>query len=130
MRRTWSASSTLTLSGPQNYPTLNADAGTTHVTGSFTGGTATVNVAATLNFGANQTLAALNIAAGAVVTLDESFQFGPAVAGDDGGMTDGGDLSPLSSQSGVQAVPEPGSLSLLLLGVLGIAGRRLRPRRG
>ena len=91
---------TLTLSGPQNYSTLITTAGTTNVNGSFTGGTATVNANATTNFGASQTLLALNIG---TVTL----------AGFVGG-------------SGSAVVPEPGSIGLLMVGALGVLSRRRR----
>ena len=51
------AGNVLDLNGAQNYATLNANAGTTHLHGSFTAGTATVNANATLAFGASQTIA-------------------------------------------------------------------------
>jgi len=94
-------SGTLNLDGAQGYQILNADAGITNVNGSFTSGTATVNANATVNFGASQKLAALNI---------------------------GGSLSSLQSAPAV--VPEPGSMGLLVLGALGALTRRRRNALG
>jgi autotransporter-associated beta strand protein len=119
----------LTLSGPQDYAVLNADSGTTNVTGSFTAGTATVNVDATLNFGADETIDTLNIGADGVVTLGV---IAPApLAPTDGNEASAqlGNSSPLASdsdmsQSGAPVVPEPGAMSLLLLGMLSLFGRR------
>jgi autotransporter family porin len=99
------AANVLTLGGAQSYATLNANAGTTNVNGSFTNGTSVVNVAANahLNFGASQTLGALNIGAGAVVTMTAT----PSLAS-------------------TAAVPEPGSLAFLTVGALGLLARRRR----
>ena len=69
-------------------------------------GTSTVNANATTNISTSQTLAALNIGAGAVVTFSQTP---PPFAGFSAGV-----------------VPEPGSLSLLLIGALGLATRRNR----
>jgi autotransporter-associated beta strand protein len=100
------------LNGNQNYTTLNANTGTTtNVNGTFTtGGTSTVNVnaGAVVNFGTSETLAALNIGDGAVVSLTASPSFA-----DVGTPT-------------VAAVPEPGSMGLLVLGALGVLMRRRR----
>ena len=62
----------------------------------------------TTNFGVSQTLGALNIADGAVVTLGT-----PVMA-----------PAPALMESGAAAVPEPGTLALLVLGALGLACRR------
>ena len=98
----------LTLTGAQDYAVLNANAGTTNVNGSFTNGTAVVNANATTNFGASQTLGALNIADGVEVTFGDGLPFAPA---------------PVKfGAAGV--VPEPGSLALLAVGALGVLGRR------
>jgi len=95
------AGNVLNLDGAQGYAVLNANAGTTNVNGSFTDGQATVNANATVNFGASQKLAALNI--GTV---------------------------PLAGFSGAPAslsvVPEPGTLGLLTMGALGVLARRRR----
>lgn len=89
---------TLTLSGAQNYSTLTTSEGITNVSGAFTNGTATVNANATTNFTVSQTLGALNIGASSLA------QFG--------------------SGAGLAVVPEPGSVMLLLVGALGLLGRR------
>ncbi len=102
-------SGTLNLDGLQGYNTLTTSDGVTNVNTSFTGGTATVNANATTNFSTSQTLAALNIGAGALVTLTESTPFA-AVGG--------------KGMSGSAVVPEPGSIGLLLVGALGFLGRR------
>ena len=104
-------SGALTLAGIQTYATLNANGGTTHVESALGTGTSTVNVGAHLDFTVSQTLAALNIADGAVAT------FGPATS-----------PAPAPDLLAAAAVPEPGSLGLLMLGALGILGRR--PPRG
>ena len=69
-------------------------------------GMGTVNASAgTTSFGVSQTLAALNIAAGAAVVLDDSA---PASGG---------------TASVMQAVPEPGILSMLIVGSLALISR-------
>ena len=102
------ASNVLNLDGAQGYAVLNANTGTTNVNGSFTNGTATVNANSRLNFGASQTLGALNIGAGVVVTFGAGA---PAFAGGKGASA---------------VVPEPGSIGLLMVGALGLLGRRRR----
>ncbi len=104
---------TTTLSGAQNYSTLTTSDGITNVSGGFTGGTSTVNANATTNFTASQTLGALNIGAGAVVT----FSGPPSLAGFGG-----------ESNFGAAVVPEPGSMGLLLTAGLGILARRPKRR--
>ena len=99
----------LTLSGVQGYAMLDVEAGTTNVNGSFTGGTATVHANATTHFNASQTLAALVIGDGVDVTFGDGSGFAAAPER----------LSPV--------VPEPGTAGLLLVGALGVLGRR--PRR-
>lgn len=105
---------TLTLTGTQNYGTFKTSAGTTNVNGSFTGGTSTVNANATTNFGASQTLAALNIG---------TVTFAPSESGSDA-------ISGLGATSafGADMVPEPGSLGLLLTAALGLLARRPKRR--
>lgn len=104
------AENVLNLDGPQNYAILFAEAGTTNVSGSFTSGTAIVNANANVGFYANQSLGALNIADGVTVTLGGTPPPAPEIA----------------MFAASAPVPEPGSVSLLLLGVLGIFGRRRR----
>ena len=105
----------LNLNGAQNYATLNANSGTTNVNGAFTAGTATVNANAAVNFYANQTLGALNIAAGVEVTFGDGLPFagGPGKGSAFGGAT--------------VVVPEPGSLASLALGLSLLLARRRRP---
>ncbi len=109
----------LTLNGAQTYSALTASAGVTNVGGSFTTGTATVTANANVNFGANQTLGSLIIGDGAVVTLGTPLP-APVLA------MDGFDAASASFAGGAQAVPEPGSVSLLVGGMLALFGRRRR----
>jgi autotransporter-associated beta strand protein len=103
---------TLTLAGAQTYATLNANGGTTAINSALGTGTSTVNANAAVQFGGSQTLAALNIGNGAVVTLGAAPA--PAGAAAFGGSTE------------ISIVPEPGALSLLALGVVGVLARRRR----
>ena len=110
---------TLNLNGAQSYDNLAANAGTTNVNGSLGTnpgtGTAAVTVGAStkLKFGSvSQKLSSLTIGAGATVT----FTSGPAAFADSG----------KAFGSGSAVVPEPGTLGLLLVGALGVLGRRRR----
>ena len=136
---------TLTLTGLQNYATLNTNAGITELDAALGTGTSTINAnAGTTNISVSQTLAALNIGAGAVVTLEADP--GPAPAGAELGVVNydsGQTLTPLNIGDGntvtlgtgpeaaaaIEAVPEPGAFGLLALGALGILGRRRREQR-
>jgi hypothetical protein len=97
----------LNLNGTQSYATLNANAGTTNLNSSFTApATVNANASSTVNISASQTLTALNIG-------------GPAAFGEEPSFADFG--GPTTA-----AVPEPGTLGLLVVGALGMLARRRR----
>lgn len=105
----------LNLDGTQNYAAFQASAGTTNVDDTVGIGASSVSVTGAgtvLKFGTvNQTLSALTIGAGATVTFTSgaaSFAGGEKVQG----------------SAGNAAVPEPGSLALLLAGTCAILVRR------
>ncbi len=108
----------LNLDGTQSYAALLASAGTTNVDGTVGTGTSSVSVSGAgtvLKFGSvSQTLSSLTIGAGSTVT----FTSGAA------SFTDGG--GKVQNPGGSAAVPEPGSVGLLLTAVLGLLARRRR----
>ena len=110
------------LDGAQTYDTLTANAGTTNVNGVLgtAPGLAVESVAGagtTLRFGSvSQTLSSLSIGAGSTVV----FTSGTA----SGALSGGG--GKVASLSGSAVVPEPGTLGLLVIGALGVLGRRRR----
>ena len=129
---------TLTITGTQSYATLNQNDGTTNLERSLPsavitaiGGTLNVKANATnsavnvttsaANFSADQTLAALNIGDGGVATIVSATapEVPAFAAGDEA-------TAALAASGAPQAVPEPGSIALLLTGALSLLGRRRR----
>ena len=104
---TMNGTGTLTLSGLQDYATLITNSGITNIDSAQSTGALAVEANATTNFGTSQTLAALVIGDGAVVTL--------------------GDARPDASFP--QTVPEPGAFALLLGSLAGLLASRRRTRR-
>ena len=103
---TKTGSGTLKINGAQTYGTLTTGAGRTDVNSALGTGTSTVNANATTNISTSQTLAALNIGAGAVVTFSQTP---PPFAGFRAGV-----------------VPEPSSGVLLLSGLGALLALRRR----
>jgi hypothetical protein len=103
---------TVALGGTQNYATLNTNSGTTNLAGTLGTGNSTINA----NISASQTLAALNIGAGAEVSFGS------------GAFVSLGEISTFGGSAGptYEAVPEPSAMALLVVGVLGFCGRRRR----
>ena len=101
---------TLNLAGMQTYAALVTSGGVTNVSTALGTGTSTVTAGATTNFSASQTLASLTIADGVEVTFGDGLPFAdePVKFG------------------GSAAVPEPGSITLLLGGLAALLGWRRR----
>ncbi len=123
---------TLTLNGVTSFSTLNVTGGILNLDAALTTAAgSTINVlppsgAASLNISMSQTLAALNIGSGAVVTLGAAVA-APALAlsEDFGSIADSEGFTGI----GVAAVPEPGTATLLAGGLASLfASRRRRSR--
>ncbi len=128
---TKAGSNALTLAGTNTYTgATNVNAGTLNIGGTLGAGANVINANAGMtNISVSQTLGAVNIADGAVVTLTSvapSPAEGEAAAAFDGFEAFGAELGTEGNASGVAAVPEPGSISLLLFGALGLFGGRRR----
>ncbi len=98
---------TLNLTGPQTYATLNANGGVTNLNSALGTGTSTLNANAAVNIKASQTLAALTIANGVVVTFGDGLPF----------------IGEAEKFAAPALVPEPGAFGLLLVGAAGFLGR-------
>ncbi len=107
---------TLTLNGLQDYATLNTIAGTTNLNKTLGTGASSIASTGTTNIAVSQTIDSLDIGDGGAVVLGIPV---PAPAPEFAGNPDLG-----FGEGGVQPVPEPASASLLLLGALGLFGRR------
>ncbi len=103
---------TTTLASPLANATINNAEGILNINASATN--STVNVSAVTNFGTSQTLAELNIVDGAKATVGALPS--PLLPMDD--------ALDFAEQAPLNPVPEPASLSLLLLGALNFARRR------
>jgi hypothetical protein len=99
--------------------TITNNAGTLNINADAANSTVTVD--GVTNFGSSQTLATLNIGAGGVATLTAQAL---------GALPDMNEPQFMESSAlaagPVQAVPEPGALSLLAASVLSLLGRRRR----
>ena len=129
---------TVTLNGALAIGTVNANSGTLNLNSDTNGAVVNANATSTVNVGVSQTLSALNIADGGVVSI-VSAGFGPTLAGDDAGAFAAFSASSSADQQGVVssvsgsqtplAVPEPGSTGLLMMGILGLLRRTRRQKR-
>lgn len=104
----------LNLNGTQSYTDLATFVGTTNINTALGSGTSTITANAATNISVSQTLTSLSIGPGAVVTLG-------AAAAPPAPFADELSVSPDATSI---AVPEPGSVSLLILGCLGMFSSR------
>jgi hypothetical protein len=95
--------------------TITNEGGRLDIDANANGSTINANSSGGTYLGSDQTLTALNIGPGGVVVVDEPL---PAPAADEPALA--------MTSEGAPAVPEPGSLSLLMLGALGLLFRRRR----
>jgi autotransporter-associated beta strand protein len=120
----------LTLTGNNPYTGVtNVNAGTLAINGTLGAGANVINAnGGVTSFGVSQTLAALNIADGATVVLApaSSPAEGEPAAGFDAPGVFGAEFNGGTGASAVAAVPEPGSVALLLGGALALLGVRRR----
>ncbi len=120
----------LLIAGAQSYDTLTTSAGRTDIASALAGGNAglaTINANAATNISVSQTLRALNIGIGAVVTIGAPLPPAQGIADD----VENGSSVPemdgdLVGSAGGQPVPEPGSAALLLGGAGLLLGLRRR----
>jgi autotransporter-associated beta strand protein len=103
--------------------------GTLTITAANTYTGATTVTAGTLEFTTSQTLTSLVIAAGAEVRLAPSApgalaDFSTTASADDEQSAFDKPSQSLAAGGSVQAVPEPGTLGLLIIGALSLLGRR------
>ena len=126
---------TLTFTGANDVSLASASgsgtvaksgAGTLDINGPLGTGGVTVSASTgTTRFHTSQTLNSLTIGAGSTVI----FTSGVAAFADSGGGKTSGFGTPASSfGTGSAVVPEPGTIGLLLVGALGVLGRRRRAK--
>ena len=123
----------LTMAGLQSYEALVGADGNTLLNSAVGAGASTITVGlANVDTTASQTLAALTIGAGGVFTILEAgptagpaADFGPR----EEVFTTQDPAGANSGASPIQAVPEPGAVSLFAAGLLSLLGRR-RGKRG
>ena len=111
----------LTLAGTQTYDTLDTEAGRTDLASALGTGTSTLIANAETNIAANQQLAALLIGGGATVTLSSALPPAPDF---------GENADALATAAPVQGIPEPATVTLLLLSTTALLGISRRGHRG
>jgi len=122
---------TLNLNNVLAVATITNDGGALNINGEATSSVVNAN-AGTTNIHVNQTLEELNIGAAGLVVISAAPP-APAAAELNGPGIDVPEMDAPALTAGtgaVQAVPEPGSVSLLACGLLGLLGRRRKVLRG